>query len=155
MKFLSFLLPRFINFPPFNFAYLSPFSRSFLFYLILTNFSLSLSFYVPAGSSARFFLFSLDSLPPLSLFSVYLHISPPRLPFSESHGGSRLFSQPASPCLLSLSLIPFISIPFHPRGGRARSFVSIHLSVPLAAGIPFASFSASLFLFLSLASSPS
>lgn len=105
---------------------------------------------MPVGSSARLFLFSPDSLPLLSLFSVYLHISLPRLPFSESHGWSRLFSQLASSRLLSFSLIPFASIPFH-SWGCARSFVSTHLSIPLVASarLPFASFSVSLFLFLS------
>lgn len=108
---------------------------------------------MPVGSSVRLFLFSPDSLPLLSLFSVYLHISPPHLPFSESHGGSRLLSQSPSP-LLSLSLIPFASTPFRPRGGAlAPSCLSIYpsLSSP-SARLPFASFSASLFLsrFLSL-----
>lgn len=108
------------------------------------------------GSSVRLFLFSPDSLALLSLFSVYLHISPPHLPFSESHGGSRLLSEPPSP-LFSLSLVPFASIPIHPWEGEgvrwgalAPSCLSIYpsLSSP-SARLPFASFSASLFLFLS------
>lgn len=108
---------------------------------------------MPVGSSVRLFLFSPDSFPLLSLFSVYLYISPPHLPFSESHGGSRLLSQPPSP-LLSLSLIPFASIPFHPRRVRSllRVYPSIRPSRRSPPGVPFASFSASLFLsrFLSL-----
>lgn len=43
------------------------------------------------------------SLTPLSLFSVYLHISPPCRPFSESRGGSRLLLQPAPPRSLPFS----------------------------------------------------
>lgn len=108
---------------------------------------------MPVGSSVRLFLFPLDSLPLLSLFSVHLHISPPHLPFSESHGGSRLLSQPPSP-LLSLSLSHPLRLYTLPPSGRgegalAPSCLSVYpsLSSP-SARLPFASFSASLFLFL-------
>lgn len=98
------------------------------------------------GSSVRFFLFPLDSLPLLSLFSVYLHISPSHLPFSESHGGSRLLSQSPSP-LLSFSLTPFASTPFHPR--RVRSLLRVYLSIRPSHRPPPGSLSP-LSLFLSL-----
>jgi len=118
-----------------------PFSR--------LNFSLPLFLLFLALLLGSFF-----SLPTLFFYypfspSISTSISPSRLPFSESHGGSRLFLQLASPHLLSLSLIPFASIPFRP-WGCAPSCLSIYpsLSSP-SVGLPFTSFSASLFLILS------
>ena len=126
-----------------------PFSR--------LNFSLpSLSLFLHADCSPLGSFFSLPTLFFYYPFSPSIFtISPSRLPFSESHhGGSRLFS-------LSLSLS--LSSPFLPspsplyssivRDALAPSCLSIYpsLSSP-SAGLPFASFSASLFLsrFLSL-----
>lgn len=111
------------------------------------------------GSSALGSFFSLPTLflplSLLSLFFVYLHVSSPRFSFSESHGGSRLLSQPAPPRSLPFSHPFRLSTPFHPRG-CVHSFASIHLSVPLVTlRAPFVSFSVSLSPFLSLASSPS
>lgn len=109
------------------------------------------------GSSALGSFFSLPTLflplSLLSLFFVYHHISSPRFSFSESHGGSRLLSQPAPPRSLPFSH-PFRLYTLSP--SRVRSLFRVYPSIRPSRHPPgpfslFLRFS----LFLSLASSPS